>query len=486
LVIERSKHLDAEERVLHEQLRNAWHARKRLVPISPVLNLTLEGLLLGAGTVVVPANGPRRLQGLRGQEARVLALLSAAYGKAIAPSVLGNIERAAKAWSEGDDCLAYIHLVHARLPTLQDPYDAARRLFIVDRFMTAGTSPRAVFEALGLGAAYIDAVGKAYNPAEPRVPAGSGRTSGQWTDSEETGGDEAAGDKPNADGARGSSLLGRMPPPAASFLGTLDAAQAAELGAYALRVLGAAGAAAATFGLLFIPSPNNIRVDGEVQGIPGLRYSWNRDETLLHLTYDGAGGAHRTFALNVDGDVIRDDDGQIVGRVIGGNRIAIDTIAVLPDLVKQDQPRLCPTPAPDVAGSDQGKQYEENRSRQYEDFVKLLINPPPEGPTPSGFVYYLPLPEGAEQSYDDCKKLNGFLFEIKGEGLAKLTNDLPDAMAGKFIDQATRQLAASGGRPVIWIFAEREAALFARTVFDSKPGLERITVGYVPWTRSKR
>ena len=92
--------------MLHEQLRNAWHARKRVVPISPVLNLTPEGLVLGAGTVLVPADGPRRLKSLRGQEARVLALLSAAYGRAIAPSVLGNIERSAKAWSEGDDCLA--------------------------------------------------------------------------------------------------------------------------------------------------------------------------------------------------------------------------------------------------------------------------------------------------------------------------------------------------------------------------------------------
>jgi hypothetical protein len=53
-----------------------------------------KGLLLGAGTVVVPAGAPRRLHSLRGQEARVLALLSAAYGKAIAPSVIGNIERA--------------------------------------------------------------------------------------------------------------------------------------------------------------------------------------------------------------------------------------------------------------------------------------------------------------------------------------------------------------------------------------------------------
>jgi hypothetical protein len=108
----------------------------------------------------------------------------------------------------------------------------------------------------------------------------------------------------------------------------------------------------------------------------------------------------------VDGDFIRDNDGRVVGRVIGGNRIAIDTIAVLPDLVKQDEPRLCPAPAPDVAGSNQGREYGENRSQQYEDFVKLLINPPPKGPTPSGYVYYLPNPaeNGKPVSFDDCEQ----------------------------------------------------------------------------------
>jgi hypothetical protein len=55
--------------------------------------------------------------------------------------------------------------------------------------------------------------------------------------------------------------------------GRLDAAQVAELGVYASRVLGPVGAAAATFGILFIPSPENIRVEGEVPEIPGLRYS---------------------------------------------------------------------------------------------------------------------------------------------------------------------------------------------------------------------
>jgi hypothetical protein len=138
--------------MLHERLRNAWFARERAVVISPVLMLAPQGLVLGAGTVLVSADGSRRLQNLAGQEARVLALLSTAYGGAVAPSVLGNIERAAKAWGEGDECLAYIHLANARLPELLNPAEAARRLFVADGFMKAGTSPRAVSKLLVLAA----------------------------------------------------------------------------------------------------------------------------------------------------------------------------------------------------------------------------------------------------------------------------------------------------------------------------------------------
>ena len=118
--------------MLDKQLRQVRNARERAVPISQVLNFAPEGLVLGAGTVLVAANGVRRLRSLHGQEMRVLALLSAAYGRAVAPSVLGNIGRALKCWSEGDDCLAYIHLVHAGLPEFQDPNEAACRLFMAE------------------------------------------------------------------------------------------------------------------------------------------------------------------------------------------------------------------------------------------------------------------------------------------------------------------------------------------------------------------
>jgi hypothetical protein len=441
--------------VLYEQLRDKWHARERAAPIHPAMTFAAEGLVLGAGTILVPAEGIRRLKSLRGQEQRILALLSAAHGKAVSPSVLGNIERAGKAWSVGDDCLAYIHLAHAGLPSTIDLRSAACRLFIADKAMNAGVSARAIFQALEAAGPSIRVIEK-YDPGQPRVPAGHGRISGEWT-----------------------RLL--------SWMAELNAAQAAALGLYATRIAIPVGGAAAVFGLLFIPSPNDVRVEGEVEGIPGLRYSWNRDEAVLHLTYDRVGDALRTFALHFDGKVIRDERGEVVGHIIDGNRVVIDTIAVLPDLVKQDEPKLCPAHAPDVAGSDQGKPYEENRARQYEDFVKLLINPPPDGPTPSGFVYYLPNPEsGKPVSYDDCKKTNGFMFEIKGEGHAQLTSDLPAAMAYKYVKQATSQVAASGGRPIVWIFAEEEAALFARKLFNETKELEGITVGYVPWARSGR
>ncbi len=171
------------------------------------------------------------------------------------------------------------------------------------RIVRCDAAPHRVrcLRSLHLDGPYIDAVEKAYNPDEPRVSAGSGRTSGEWTSSgAATGEAAAAASETSSDHSQGSSLLGKLALPASSFLGDLDAGQAAALGAYASRLLRlgspgvVAAAAAAVFGLLFIPSPNDVRVDGDAPEIPGLHYSWNRDETVLHLTYDRSGGGRRT------------------------------------------------------------------------------------------------------------------------------------------------------------------------------------------------
>ncbi len=407
--------------MLYEQPRDGSLARACAAFASPAMIFTPQGLMLGAGTILVPAEGSRRLKGLKGREQQVLALLSAAYNTAVAPSVLGNIEHAAKSWSEGDGFTAHIHLAHTGLHPLDDFSKAAHRLRMAKGALDHGASPRAVFEALRLDAGYIDTLEKRYNPAQPRVPAGhSGGgqwTSGDWVDGEEASENVAVGEKPTGAETRAPSLLSRMPLPAAgsatSFLSSLDAAQALKLGLFAARMLTVAGGAAAVFGLLFFPSPNNMHVEGEVPGIPGLRYSWNRDEAGLLLRYDRPGGAQRTVALRIKDDDVLDEEGRVVGKVIGGNKIAIDTVAVLPDLMRQDEPRLCPAYEPDRPGSDQGKPYDKNRSRQYEDFVKLIINPPPNGPTPSGYAYYLPRPGGIPVSFDDCEWKTGILFEIK-------------------------------------------------------------------------
>jgi len=58
--------------LLDKRLCEAWQARERVFPIHPVLTLAPEGLVLGAGTVLIPAEGVRRLTSLDGHEARVL------------------------------------------------------------------------------------------------------------------------------------------------------------------------------------------------------------------------------------------------------------------------------------------------------------------------------------------------------------------------------------------------------------------------------
>ena len=44
--------------MLNEQLREEWRARERAVPIYPVMTFAPDGLVLGAGTILLQADGP--------------------------------------------------------------------------------------------------------------------------------------------------------------------------------------------------------------------------------------------------------------------------------------------------------------------------------------------------------------------------------------------------------------------------------------------
>lgn len=126
---------------------------------------------------------------LDGSETRLLSLLTAARGEPVAEGVAEKIRRAAEFWCAGEKALAQIHLAFLGLPTIDET--GAYRLFLAGTALEKGVSPSDLMKALGFPRAARDL--EKYNPDQPRVPAGSGRESGQWTtdgSSASTSGDE--------------------------------------------------------------------------------------------------------------------------------------------------------------------------------------------------------------------------------------------------------------------------------------------------------
>ena len=86
-------------------------------------------------------------------------------------------------------------------------------------------------------------------------------------------------------------------------------------------------------------------------------------------------------------------------------------------------------------------------------------------------MYYLPNPENPSDwvSYDDCHKPTSFLYEIKAEHAGPLSfAQGAGNIEESFLKQSARQIAASGGRPVVWIFAEEATAEATGKLFKEK------------------
>jgi hypothetical protein len=435
--------------VLHESLSRAWSVQKRAVPIIPSLYFSPDGLAFGAGTILLPAVAPRCLANLQGEEARLLALLSATFGKAISPSVLGSIDRAAKSWSKGDDATAAINLAHAGLPRPDDPDEAARRLFVTDAFIKSGTSPIGILQALGLEASYVGTVAKLYNELEPRVPAGNGIISGRWT-----------------------RFL--------SFLGELTGTQATQFGLWATRLLGPAAVATGAvevFRTIFVPADNPIRDEGDIKGLPGGHYSWNRDETQLRIDYRTADGEQRRFIAQRNEDKFIGPHGEVVGIVLPSGHVSIDGDA-LPGRLEDDEPKLCPRPEKDRRTNDKGLAYEA--------YMRPIVNP--DTPTPLGMAYYLPnSSSGKAVEFDDCQQTTGIMIDYK-DRYWKMLSDLgiQQFLIAQLWKQAGEQVAAAGDRPVRWYFSEEKAADYIRDLFHGDPIRGRIEIVHVPMPESER
>jgi hypothetical protein len=111
-------------------LLQKWEARAR--GLRPRMEISREGLMLGAGTVLAgiarDERGRPRLA--LDDEPRALALLAAAYGRPVEPHVLAKMRRAAELWNDGDKALAHIQLTYASLPPCEE--EQALRLFVAD------------------------------------------------------------------------------------------------------------------------------------------------------------------------------------------------------------------------------------------------------------------------------------------------------------------------------------------------------------------
>ena len=177
--------------MLAERLSKAWRSRRESTVIEPVMRFSDEGLVLGAGTVVAPSGGSSRDILIDHREPRLHALMAAAHLRRPTMGALAHLRKAADRWCEGQDGLAAMHLTLSRLDRLERPEADAHRLFLADGLVKSGIGADAIIGAIEAGGPAFELLQK-YDANQPRVPAGSGRTSGEWT----SGGGGSAGNFP--------------------------------------------------------------------------------------------------------------------------------------------------------------------------------------------------------------------------------------------------------------------------------------------------
>jgi hypothetical protein len=144
-----------------------------------------EGLMLGVSTVLVAAGSSGRDILIDPRDPTLSALLTAAHLRRPTVGALAHLRKAAECWRGHEDAMAYMHLALSGLDRLERPDADAHRLFLADGLLKAGFTSNDIVGAVESGFPTIDPLDK-YDPDQPRVPAGDGRTSGQWTS---TGGD---------------------------------------------------------------------------------------------------------------------------------------------------------------------------------------------------------------------------------------------------------------------------------------------------------
>ena len=494
-----------------ERFEGAFLTLRKRRALHGSLAFAEAGLVLGAGTILAPmrrnATGAEILD-LSGED-RILAALTATFLAPVGAALLAKLRHASDLWSRGEKSRAQIYLTQLSLPQIDEAQ--AFQLFLADRLMASGFSPRELCKQLGFE---LPAGLKKYSPGQPRVPAGNGRASGRFGS---TGGSAGGGPA----GASGGGYLSYAEEPApdpvfahplplapAAAFGAAGAAAAGDaavegtilgsLGADALAGLGAVAAgfagAVAALGLIFIPSPNGgLFAQGAVPGESGLNFEINHDEGTLRITRAGRTVAAARLGA---GGLYRDETGRPIARAVG-DRVVIDPDALHAAIkakesdetdvktgteasteARREEPKLCPAPVDDQAGGR--KEFD----IQYQQFVRDIVNPQRRPQLPPELAFGLPDPAtGRLVKFDDCRESDGAMIEAKGHYEEMMRPDWEkgvDILTYKWTKQAKSQAAASGGREIEWYFHEQAAADLARRIFQINPNLNRITVRFQP------
>lgn len=460
-----------------EDLKKQWNDAARFRGVRVNLCLEPDGVRLGAGTIIAKRSRDGSLA-VDGEEARVLTLLSVACGRVVDPPVLVSLRRASALARSGDECKAAMLLALVKLPKIADPKDAARRLFIADGLMAKGVEPIDIWKSLDFDPALLDSLCK-FDPDEPRVPAGSGKPSGEWTN----GATVAAADAVVSLAARFVGEAAETARPVASrVVERLPefAARAARIGSQGIPFLDVLE------DVLDPSDTGGVHLTGPVRGHPNLHYSRYQDELALRVI--DASDPRRDFVLGptaVRGQYANPQKGVVAH--MDGSELVLDTMsrAVSEITAERSEPELCPEPpVPDKTGMT-GPRSE--RSKGYEQYMRMQINP--DLPTPMGLTYGLVNPStGRLVRFDDCEHDTGNMIEFKGLGYANMLSHpfMRANIARQWLAQAMRQVLASDGRPIRWYFAEKGALDFARALFAMNPLLSGIELDFAPWLDGER
>ena len=447
-------------------LRDDFRAICLWRPFDPRPRMGEGGLTLGRGTLLARCL-PNGVQGdLGGVDAdRLLALLSAVYGRPVDPTIVKCAARATARWHAGEHAMAQFDLAFARLPPLESDADAFR-LFVAEALIGDGMAPRVLLRALG----FVHLA--KYDRNQPRVPAGNGRASGEFGSASGALAAEAFVPVP---AARGLSLLGEIGPEILTGLTT-----------FALRF----AAPTAVLGALFIPTPNGGGVtEGVLPDAPGVRFRRDGPAGTLRLTATAANGEDVVVGAQSRRGVYVDiATGTPVGRDLG-ERLYLDADAVDGALYtalaargetepavffkpRDDGPKVCPAPTPDVPHKPK------EHILDYEDDVHRRVNP--DAPLPRGFAVRVVDPlTGRAQYPDDCFRTSGDVIdgdmktgdfaEGKAWEFERMLNDpkIGHLVLEKLVNTAkkyVRSIASSGARLKYYV-AEAGAADIVRNEF---------------------